>query len=152
MMHRWWFHFWHAVANITKVELLSLQSSCPTWWQNVHCLPRSDSIHNQLGSRTWLYNSHHLIMGRNWYATLVLDTSHHMRSNLMWNYFLFTFCILFCKWGVARFTQPHVHMYMFCPYVISTLYHLLEKLQMRTFKRYFSCTILLTTLHLQEMN
>jgi hypothetical protein len=46
---------------------------------------------------------------------------------------------------VTRFTQPHVHTYTFCPYVISTLYHLLEELQMRTFKRYFSCAILLTT-------
>jgi hypothetical protein len=46
-----------------------------------------------------------------------------------------------------------IHMYMLCPYVISTLYHLLEELvQMRTFKRYFSCAILLTTLHLREMN
>jgi hypothetical protein len=43
-------------------------------------------------------------------------------------------------------------MYVFCPYVISTLYHLLEELQMRTFKRYLSCAILLTTLHLREMN
>jgi hypothetical protein len=41
---------------------------------------------------------------------------------------------------------------MFCPYVISTLYHLLEELQMRTFKRYFSHTILLTILHLREMS
>jgi hypothetical protein len=29
-----------------------------------------------------------------------------------------------------------LHMYMFCPYVISILYHLLEELQMRNFKRY----------------
>jgi hypothetical protein len=41
---------------------------------------------------------------------------------------------------------------MFCPYVISTLYHLLEELQMRTFKRYVSGTILLITLQLREMN
>jgi hypothetical protein len=54
---------------------------------------------------------------------------------------------------MTRFPQPHVHTYMFCRYVISTLYHLLEKLQMRrTFKRYFACAILLTTLHLREMN
>jgi hypothetical protein len=39
---------------------------------------------------------------------------------------------------VKRSTQPHVHMYMLCPYVISTLYHLLEESQMRTFKRYIS--------------
>jgi hypothetical protein len=43
--------------------------------------------------------------------------------------------------GSDKIAQPHVHMYMFCPYVISTLYHLLEELQMRTFKRYFSCAI-----------
>jgi hypothetical protein len=28
---------------------------------------------------------------------------------------------------VTRSTQPHIHMYMFCPYVISTLYQLLEE-------------------------
>jgi hypothetical protein len=38
-----------------------------------------------------LYISHQLIMGRNWYATLVLNTSDDMKSNLMWNYLL---CIL----------------------------------------------------------
>jgi hypothetical protein len=36
----------------------------------------------------------------------------------------FAFYILFCKalrwWGETRFAQSHVHMYMFCPYVIST--------------------------------
>jgi hypothetical protein len=35
---------------------------------------------------------------------------------------------------------------------LMTLYCLLEKLQMRTFKRYLSNAILLTTLHLREMN
>jgi hypothetical protein len=40
---------------------------------------------------------------------------------------------------LTRFAQPHVHVYMLCPYVISTLYHLLEELQMRIFKRNFSC-------------
>jgi hypothetical protein len=55
--------------------------------------------------------------------------------------------------NVTRFAQPHVHTYMFCPYVISTLYHLLEELvQMRTFKGYFSRAILLTTLHLAKRN
>jgi hypothetical protein len=53
---------------------------------------------------------------------------------------------------VTRFAQPHIYTYMFCPYVISTLYDLLEELQMRTFKRYFSHAILLTALHLREMN
>jgi hypothetical protein len=46
-----------------------------------------------------------------------------------------------------------LHMYMLCPYVISTRYQLLEELvQMRTFKRYFSHAILLTTLHLAKRN
>ena len=53
---------------------------------------------------------------------------------------------------MTRFTQPHVHMYMFCPGIISTIYHLLEELQMGTFKRYFSLAILLTTLYLREMD
>jgi hypothetical protein len=57
-----------------------------------------------------------------------------------------------CQWWVTRFKQSHVHMYMFCPYVISTLHHLLEELQMRTFKKYISHAILLTTLHLKEIN
>jgi hypothetical protein len=56
-------------------------------------------------------------------------------------------------WRMARFAQPHILMYMFCPCVISTHYQLLEELQMRTFKRYFSLAILLTTtLHLREIN
>jgi hypothetical protein len=49
-------------------------------------------------------------------------------------------------------SESHVHTYMFCPYVICTLYYSLEESQMRTFKRYFSRAILLTTLHLREMN
>jgi hypothetical protein len=40
--------------------------------------------------------------------------------------------LLLCFLGMTRKAQPHVHMYMFCPYVISTLYHLLEESQMRT--------------------
>jgi hypothetical protein len=73
----------------------------------------------------------------------------------MWDYL---FCILyvFVKslrwWVVTRFAQPHIHTYMFCLCVISTLYHLLEELQMRTFKRYFSDANLLTTLNVREMN
>ncbi len=53
---------------------------------------------------------------------------------------------------MTRFIHTHIHMYMFCSYLISTLYHLLEELQMRTFKRYFSHAIILTTLHLRDMN
>jgi hypothetical protein len=39
---------------------------------------------------------------------------------------------------MTRSTQPRVHMYMSCPYVISTLYRLLEESQLWTSKRYFS--------------
>jgi hypothetical protein len=50
-------------------------------------------------------------------------------------------------------TQPHVHAYMFCPYVISTLYRLLKDYKWEISKWYFSHTTLLTTLHLLwEMN
>jgi hypothetical protein len=31
------------------------------------------------------------------------------------------------KFEMTRSAQPHVHTYMFCPYVISTLYWLLEE-------------------------
>jgi hypothetical protein len=38
----------------------------------------------------------------------------------------FAFYILFCKglkmMGSDKIAQPHVHTYMFCPHVISTLY------------------------------
>jgi hypothetical protein len=44
------------------------------------------------GGRTWLYTSHHSIMGRNWYVTSVLVKHNHMTSILMWNYL---FCILY---------------------------------------------------------
>jgi hypothetical protein len=42
-------------------------------------------------------------------------------------HFIFCFVKASRWWGVTRFTQPHVHMYMFSPYVISTLYQLLEE-------------------------
>jgi hypothetical protein len=63
-----------------------------------------------------------------------------------------TWTFLGMKSILTRFAQPHIQLYMFCPYVISTLYHLLEELQMRAFKRYFSHAILLTTLHLPKRN
>jgi hypothetical protein len=53
--------------------------------------------------------------------------------------------------SLTRFAQPHIHMYMICPHVISTPSPVTWRIQMRTFKRYFSCSILLTTLHLREM-
>jgi hypothetical protein len=31
---------------------------------------------------------------------------------------------------VTGSAQPHIHMYMFCPYIIYTLYQLLEESQM----------------------
>jgi hypothetical protein len=54
--------------------------------------------------------------------------------------------------SVDKICTAHIHMYMFYPYVISTIFHLLEELQVRTFKRYFSHVILLTSLHLRDMN
>jgi hypothetical protein len=39
---------------------------------------------------------------------------------------------------MTRSAQPQVHKYMFCPYVISTLYQLLEESKMWTSRRYFS--------------
>jgi hypothetical protein len=50
---------------------------------------RSDCICNWLGSRTQLYDSHNLIMGRDWYTTSVLNMSDHIRSILMWNYLFY---------------------------------------------------------------
>jgi hypothetical protein len=79
-----------------------------------------------------LYNSQHMTMGRNWCTTSVLNKPNHMKFNLVWHYsFLAFFIFCFVKalrwWGVTRSTQPHVHTYMFCPHVISTLYQLLEE-------------------------
>jgi hypothetical protein len=42
-------------------------------------------------------------------------------------HFIFCFVKASRWWGVKRSTQPHLHTYMFCPYVISTLYWLLEE-------------------------
>jgi hypothetical protein len=55
-------------------------------------------------------------------------------------------------WRVTRFTQLYVHMYMFCPYVISTPYQLLEEYKWGLSKDTFSHAILQKTLHLREMN
>jgi hypothetical protein len=48
---------------------------------------------------------------------------------------------------LTRFAQPHVHMYMFCP-CVSHLYTLLVtlRIQMKTFKRYFSQHAILLTM------
>jgi hypothetical protein len=41
---------------------------------------------------------------------------------------------------LARFAQPHVHMYMFCPYVISTLYMFTWQFTDENFQKIlFSC-------------
>jgi hypothetical protein len=67
---------------------------------------------------------------------------------------LASFCLKwFCEKQLTRFAQCHGHTYMFNPYAISTLYHVLEELQVRSSKDTFSCAILLTNLHLlREMN
>jgi hypothetical protein len=59
-----------------------------------------------LESRTWLSNSHHSIMWRNWYATLVLD------KPITWNptscvIICFAFYILLCKFLLMKYSQPH---------------------------------------------
>ncbi len=65
---------------------------------------------------------------------------HHISTQHVWSHkvhphvelFVLHFTLCFVKalwWGVTRFALPHVHTYMFCPYVISTLHCLLEKLQ-----------------------
>jgi hypothetical protein len=63
----------------------------------------------------------HLIMGGTWYVILAFYTSDPMTHVSL---FVIHFIICFVKvsgwWGVIRFAQPHIHTYMFCPYVIST--------------------------------
>jgi hypothetical protein len=71
--------------------------------------------------------------------------------------FVLHFILCFVKvsrwWGVTRFAQPHILVYMFCPYVISTPLPVTCKVTNETFKRHLSCGLLLpTTFHLREMN
>jgi hypothetical protein len=66
--------------------------------------------------------------------------------------YIFVFVKTSRWWGVTRSTQPHVHTYMSCPYVISTLYCLVEEYKWELSKDTFFFCILLTTLHLREMN
>jgi hypothetical protein len=84
---------------------------------------------------------------------------------ILWNY-LFTFFIVFCK-GLEMMGSDkiytaactYVHVLSLChlyPFVLMsslpfTIY-LKNHKQMSTFKRYFSCAILLTTLHLAKRN
>jgi hypothetical protein len=91
-----------------------------------------------------------------WYTRQVLNMSDCMRPILLWNY-LFYIYTLFCKGlemmrsadKICTASHTYIHVLSLCH-----LYPLpfTWRIQMRTFKRYFSHTILLTTLHLREMN
>jgi hypothetical protein len=54
--------------------------------------------------------------------------SHEVQSHVTLFILHFIFCFVKVSkwWGVTRSAQPHVHMYMFCPDVISTLYGYLK--------------------------
>jgi hypothetical protein len=76
---------------------------------------------------------------------------HHISTQHFWSHqvhphvklFVLHFMLCFVKalrwWGVTSFAQPHIHMYMFCCYVISTLYHLLEESNENFQKIIFLC-------------
>jgi hypothetical protein len=70
----------------------------------------------------------HLIMGQTWYVILAFDTSNPMAQHvtLFVLHFIFYLVKVSRWWKVTRSLQPHVLTCMFCPYVISTLYQLLE--------------------------
>jgi hypothetical protein len=51
---------------------------------------------------------------------------------------------------MTRLADPHVHTYVSSPYVISTIYQLLEESQMQTSKRYFSCALFLQLYTLEK--
>jgi hypothetical protein len=91
-------------------------------------------------------------------STFHMHWSHEVKKfNLMWHYLFWILYFCFCK-GLEMMgsdkihTAPHVHMYMFCPYVISTLYCLVEEYKWELSKDTFFFCILLTTLQLREMN
>jgi hypothetical protein len=42
-------------------------------------------------------------------------------------YFMMIYLDVIASCTLTRFAQPHVHTYIFCPYVISTLFWLLEE-------------------------
>jgi hypothetical protein len=73
--------------------------------------------------------------------------------------FLLHFYLLFCKGlkmmgsdKIHTASCTYIHVLSFC-HLYTLLVSLLEEQpQMRIFKRYFSHAILLTTLHLREMN
>jgi hypothetical protein len=49
--------------------------------------------------------------------------SHEVHSDV--ELFVLHFTLCFVKalrwWGMTRITQPHIHMFMFCPHVVSTV-------------------------------
>jgi hypothetical protein len=69
---------------------------------------------------------------------------------LLFLHSIFCFVKVLRWWGVTRFTQHHVLTYMFCSYVISTLYRILEESKLWTSKRYLFLCTLLTTLCLEK--
>jgi hypothetical protein len=69
-----------------------------------------------------LYNSHHLILGRNWYATSALNKPDHVKSNLVCT-ICFAFYSLFCK-GLKMMESDKIHTAL-CAYVhVLSLCHL----------------------------
>jgi hypothetical protein len=98
----------------------------------------------------------HLIMGRDGSIVSVLNKLDHMEFNLMQHYL---FCILYFVFARAEMMRSDKTCTASPTFIhVLSFYHLYplpvtQKIQMRTFKRYFfSPAILLTTLHLKEMN
>jgi hypothetical protein len=90
-----------------------------------------------------------LIMGRTWYVIPAFDTSDPMTHVALFVFHCFAFCFVKALrwWGVTRSAQPHVHTHVLCPYVISTLFQLLEESQIWTSKRFFSCALFSSQLY-----
>jgi hypothetical protein len=107
------------------------------------------TYHKSFGGRTWLYNSHHLLWGE-------IDTRPITWSPTSCGIICFAFYILFCK-GLEMIGSDKICTAS-CTYInVLSLCHLYPlpvtwRIQMRTFKRYFSHAILLTTLHLRELS
>jgi hypothetical protein len=97
-------------------SLLPTRWSYQMWGRHVHSLPKTDCICNQIRSRAWLHNPQHVVMGRNWYATTVLDNpaSDTCDTNC------FAFYSLFCKGG--EWQDPHSLTYVCtCSVLVSSL-------------------------------
>jgi hypothetical protein len=80
--------------------------------------------------------------------------SHTVQSHVTLSVLHFIFC--FCK-GLKMMGSDKIHTASHTYVHVLSLCHLYPlwvtwRIQMRTFKRYFSHVILLTTLHLREMN